>query len=98
MALFTQNSAFSCVTTLASRRPVHAAFSWLHRNPGLIMEWQTELVRIPAPPFGEQARSGWLARRFTEAGLSDVRTDEVGNVFGRIAAAGLPDEATGPVV
>jgi len=98
MALFTQNSAFTCVTTLASRRQVHAAFSWLHINPGLIMDWQAELVGIPAPAFGEQARSEWLARRFSEAGLSDVRTDAVGNVFGRIAAAGLPDESTGPVV
>jgi tripeptide aminopeptidase len=98
MASFTQSSAFSCVTTLASRRPVHAAFSWLHRNPGLIMDWQAELVGIPAPPFGEQARSEWLAGRFTEAGLSEVRTDAVGNVFGSIPAAELPDESTGPVV
>jgi len=98
MAHFTQSSAFSCVTSLASRRAVHAAFAWLHRNPGLIMDWQADLVRIPAPPFGEQARSEWLAGRFTEAGLSDVRIDAVGNVFGRIAAAGLPDESTGPVV
>jgi acetylornithine deacetylase/succinyl-diaminopimelate desuccinylase-like protein len=62
------------------------------------MDWQTELVRIPAPPFGEQARSEWMAQQFTEARLSDVSTDAVGNVFGRIAATGLPDEATGPVV
>ncbi len=98
MALFAQNSAFTCVTGIASRQPVHAAFSWLHRNPGLIMDWQTELVRIPAPPFGEVARSEWLVRRFTEAGLSDVHMDAVGNVFGRIAAVGVPDEATGPLV
>jgi acetylornithine deacetylase/succinyl-diaminopimelate desuccinylase-like protein len=98
MANFAHNSAFSCVTTLASRRPVHAAFSWLHKNPGLIMDWQAELVGIPAPPFGEQARTEWLAGRFMEAGLSDVRADDVGNVFGRIGAAGLPDESTGPVV
>jgi acetylornithine deacetylase/succinyl-diaminopimelate desuccinylase-like protein len=98
MGLFTQSSAFSCVTAIASRRTVHGAFSWLHRNPGLIMDWQTELVRIPAPPFGEHARSEWMAGRFIEAGLSKVTTDAVGNVFGQIAAAGLPDEATGPVV
>ena len=98
MSLFTKSSAFTCVTTIASRRAVHAAFSWLHKNPGMMMDWQLDLVRIPAPPFGEQARSAWMAGRFTEAGLSDVRTDEVGNVFGRIAAAELPDESTGPVV
>jgi len=98
MALFTQGSAFNCVTMLASRRQVHAAFKWLHGTPGLIMDWQAELVGIPAPPFGEEARSEWLAVRFSEAGLSDVRTDAVGNVSGRIPAAGLPDESTGPVV
>jgi acetylornithine deacetylase/succinyl-diaminopimelate desuccinylase-like protein len=64
----------------------------------MIMDWQAELVGIPAPPFGEQARSEWMAGRFTEAGLSDVRTDAVGNVFGQIRAPGLPDESTGPVV
>jgi tripeptide aminopeptidase len=64
----------------------------------MFMDWQAELVRIPAPPFGEQARSEWMAGRFTEAGLSDVRTDAVGNVFGQIRAPGLPDESTGPVV
>ena len=62
------------------------------------MDWQAELVGIPAPPFGEQARSEWLSGRFAEAGLSDVRTDAVGNVLGRIPAAGLPAESTGPVV
>ena len=29
-----------------------------------IMEWQSQLVAIPAPPFGEEARSVWLAARF----------------------------------
>ena len=98
MTLFAQNSAFSCVTALASRRPVHAAFSWLHRNPKVIMDWQAELVGIPAPPFGETVRSEWLTGRFKDAGLCDVHADAVGNVFGRLAAAGLPDESTGPVV
>lgn len=62
------------------------------------MDWQAELVGIPAPPFGEMVRTEWMAGRFSEAGLSEVRTDAVGNVFGRIQAAGLPDESTGPVV
>jgi len=41
-----------------------------------------EMARIPAPPFGESARGAWLAERFREVGLDDVRTDDVGNVFG----------------
>jgi len=92
------NSAFSRVTALAGLRPVHSAFAWLHGNPKTIMDWQTELVAIPGPPFGEQARSAWMAARFAEAGLSRVETDEAGNVFGWLQAARLPPESTGPVV
>jgi acetylornithine deacetylase/succinyl-diaminopimelate desuccinylase-like protein len=98
MPLFPRSSAFSCVTALAAQRPVHAAFAWLHGNPKTIMDWQAGLVAIAAPPFGERARSEWLEARFAEAGLSQVETDAVGNVFGFLAAAGLPSESTGPVV
>ena len=41
-----------------------------------------EVTSIPAPPWGEAARSEWLAARFAELGLSDVHQDELGNVFG----------------
>jgi tripeptide aminopeptidase len=92
------SSAFSRVTALAARKSVHAAFAWLHRSPKRIMDWQTELVAIPAPPFAEEARAAWLAGRFSEAGLANVETDAVGNVFGTIPAANLPSDSTGPVV
>ena len=98
MSLVPHSSAFSRVTALAAQRPVHAAFAWLHGNPKRIMDWQASLVAIPAPPFGEQARAVWLAARFTEAGLSQVHTDDAGNVFGFLPAAKLPPESTGPVV
>ena len=77
---------------------MHAAFAWIHGNPQKIMAWQAELVGIPAPPFGEQERSEWLAERFREAGLSAVKTDGVGNVLGTRRAADLPPESSGPVV
>ena len=98
MPLLPRSSAFSRVTALASQRPVHAAFAWLHGNPMKIMEWQSQLVAIPAPPFGEEARSVWLAARFSEAGLSKVETDTAGNVLGWLPAYNLPPESTGPVV
>ncbi len=41
-----------------------------------------DLVTIPAPPFGEAQRSSRIAERFVCAGLSDVTTDEIGNVIG----------------
>lgn len=98
MPLLSRTSPFSRVTALAAQRQVHAAFSWLHRNPGRIMDWQAKLVAIPAPPYGEAERSAWVAARFTEAGLTRVETDDAGNVFGTIPAASLPPESSGPVV
>src|ERR1019366_9345577 len=98
MAFFTRNSAFTRVTALAAKRPVHAAFAWMHGNPKTIMDWQAELVAIPAPPFGERARGEWMAARFAEAGVSQVETDGVGNVIGFLPATTLPAESTGPVV
>jgi acetylornithine deacetylase/succinyl-diaminopimelate desuccinylase-like protein len=98
MAILSGNSAFSRVTALAEQRPVHAAFAWLHGNPKTIMDWQAEMVAIPAPPFGEHARAEWLACRFAEIGLCRVETDAAGNVFGWLTATKLPPESSGPVV
>jgi len=94
MPLLARSSAFSRVTALAELRPLHAAFRWLHLNDQVMMRWQTELVAIPAPPFGEAQRSGWMEQQFEVAGLSRVRIDEVGNVFGELPGG----EAEGPVV
>ena len=55
-------------------------------------------MAIPAPPYGEQARAEWISERFAEIGLSEVETDEAGNVFGWLRAAKLPPESSGPVV
>ncbi len=52
------------------------------------MQWQLEVARIGAPPFGEEPRGAWLAQRFRELGLDQVQVDEVGNVFGVHAGFG----------
>jgi len=70
------------VQRIAAVRAVHAAFGWFHTHENELRERQMELVRIPAPPFGEEARAEWLRARFSEMGLQDVHVDEVGNVFG----------------
>jgi acetylornithine deacetylase/succinyl-diaminopimelate desuccinylase-like protein len=93
-----RRSAFSLVTALAGQRPIHAAFSWLHNNPKTILDWQIDLVAIPAPPFGEQARTAWLLSRFTEIGLHQVHADAIGNVLGFLPAPHLAPESSGPVV
>lgn len=98
MPMFSRITAFHRVTAIAAQRTVHAAFSWLHSNPKTLIDLQAELVAIPAPPFGEQVRSHWMAARFAEIGLTGVQTDAVGNALGFLLAADLPAESTGPVV
>jgi acetylornithine deacetylase/succinyl-diaminopimelate desuccinylase-like protein len=98
MPVLSSASAFSRVTALASQRPIHTAFTWLHANPKTIMDWQVALVAIPAPTHDEQARAEWLAERFTQIGLSSVEIDAAGNVLGTLPAANLPADSTGPVI
>jgi tripeptide aminopeptidase len=75
-------SAFSRVSQLAAQSRVHAAFQWFHLQERKVMQWQRELVSIPAPPFGEGARAEWLAARFRELDLRQVEIDKEGNVLG----------------
>jgi tripeptide aminopeptidase len=70
------------VSRLAASPEVRSAFNWLRLQEPQLAHWQMEMARIPAPPFGESARGEWLAERFREVGLDDVRIDDVGNVFG----------------
>jgi tripeptide aminopeptidase len=70
------------VSRLAASPEVRSAFNWLRMQEPQLTHWQMEMARIPAPPFGESARAAWLAERFREVGLDDVRIDDVGNVFG----------------
>jgi tripeptide aminopeptidase len=75
-------SAQQYVARLAELRPMHEAFSWFRSHSRELEDRQLEVTAIPAPPWGEAARSAWLKARFEEAGLSDVHQDEIGNVFG----------------
>ncbi len=70
------------VTQVASAPAIQAAFAWFHEHQQEISEHQLALTRIPAPPFGESARGEWLKARFLELGLTEVQSDDVGNVFG----------------
>ncbi len=70
------------VARLASLPEVRSAFNWLRAQEPQFAKWQMDMARIAAPPFGESARGAWLAERFREIGLDEVRADDVGNVFG----------------
>src|SRR6195256_3561704 len=69
------------VERLAALAEVRSAFAWFRAHESRLAEYQMEVARIAAPPFGEAARSAWLADRFREIGLSEVEVDKVGNVF-----------------
>ena len=70
------------IASLAALPATRAAFAWVRAEEPQFAAWQLEMARIPAPPFGEAARSEWLQQRFRALGLNEVHTDEVGNVFG----------------
>jgi len=70
------------VARLAELPPVRAACDWFRSQETPFAQWQLDMASIPAPPFGEMARTEWLKKRFRELGLEDVHSDEVGNVFG----------------
>jgi tripeptide aminopeptidase len=70
------------VARLAATPEVRSALEWFRDQETEFARWQLELARIPAPPFGEAARSDWLAERFRALGLLKVHKDGIGNVFG----------------
>jgi acetylornithine deacetylase/succinyl-diaminopimelate desuccinylase-like protein len=68
------------VSTHRSLTPAHAR---LAARDDAILRTQITVAQIAAPTGEEQERGGWVARRFRDCGLSDVHTDDAGNVVGR---------------
>lgn len=85
------DSSYQRISRLATLTAVHRAFHWLHLHQPQLRRWLLEMVRIPAPPFGEQARALWFADRFQALGLTSVHLDAEGNTLGEIA----PDDGSG---
>src|SRR5689334_5630086 len=77
-----QPSPLQTVARLAELRAVHDAFAWFRAHGRDLEDLQLEVTAIPAPPWGEAARSQWLRGRFEQIGLSNIVQDELGNVFG----------------
>lgn len=87
------------VTRLASLTAVHRAFYWLHLHQPQVRQWQLDLVRIPAPPFGESARAARVLDHFRQLGLVNPHLDEAGNVLAELTPERAPDPCfRGPVV
>ena len=85
-------SAQRRIAQLAALTAVHRAFHWLHLHQPQLRQWQLEFVRIPAPPFGESARAAWFLDRFNSLGLTNVHTDDEGNVLAELS----PDKPSDP--
>ena len=45
------------VGRLAASPEVRSAFNWFRTQEPQLAQWQMEMARIPAPPFGESARA-----------------------------------------
>jgi tripeptide aminopeptidase len=43
------------VARLAASPEVRSAYNWLRMQEPQLAQWQMEMARIPAPPFGESA-------------------------------------------
>lgn len=68
--------------------------AWLQPR---LEEYINEIIavcEIPAPTFAEAQRGRMVARRFVQAGLAEVHTDQAGNVLGRLG----PDRPEAPAL
>ena len=83
------------IARLAAEPVVHRAFRWLHLQQPQMRTWLLDVVRVPAPPFGEALRANWFLERFRALGLSNVHLDEAGNALAELPGTG---PAGGPVV
>jgi tripeptide aminopeptidase len=72
------------IARLATLTAVHRAFHWLHLHQPQLRQWQIELVRIPAPPFGESARAAHFLQHFQNLGLTNVHLDDEGNALAEL--------------
>ena len=74
------------IRELLKRPDVIAARDWMEQHDADTLASQRAIAEIPAPTFDEARRAGWVAARFRDIGLTDVRTDEAGNVLARLGA------------
>jgi tripeptide aminopeptidase len=89
------SSAQLRIARLAAMPALHRAFHWLHLHQPQLRKWQLELLRIPAPPFAEQARAAWFLERFQQLGLANPHIDAAGNALAELPGT---DPRTSPCV
>src|SRR5215217_496363 len=77
-----KTSSALTVRNLLSSAEVARALRFFETNAEAITDEQIRICSIPASPFNEQERAGYLSKRFSELGLSEVEIDEEGNCLG----------------
>jgi tripeptide aminopeptidase len=80
------SSAQLRIARLAATPALHRAFHWLHLHQPQLRKWHLEILRIPAPPFAEQARAAWFLERFQQLGLANPHIDAAGNALAELPA------------
>ena len=78
------------IASLLARDDLAAARTWVEARDERTLALQCALTAIPAPTGHEQVRGMFVADRFRELGLADVRIDAVGNVLGRFGEGASP--------
>lgn len=74
--------------SLQAADPVRRGIDFLKHDHSATIADQIAINEIAAPPFQEQKRAEYYRRRLQELGLSEVRADQEGNVFGVLRGAG----------
>lgn len=67
---------------LKNHDAVRRAFDFLQADNDYTTEEQIELTEVEAPTFEEAEKGKLFARKLAELGIEEIKTDEVGNVFG----------------
>ena len=70
---------FAALTDLEK---VQKALAFLKADHERCVREQVEITKIPAPTFHEERRAAYMAQQFKALGLTEVHTDEVGNITG----------------
>ena len=69
--------------TAVTHRSLAAAHARMAAHDDVILRTQIAIAQIAAPTGEEHIRAGWVARRFRDAALRSIHTDDAGNVIGR---------------
>lgn len=77
-----QDHHLATVEEIKAHSQVSEALTYLETIEDDALKLLVELTEIEAPPFQEDARGQRFAELLKEAGLKEVRIDEVGNVIG----------------